>query len=615
MPVEEAPSTTPDDIKFQDSVVVVTTNADKIVSSAQAKGVEVVSEVPAVSNKTYVTLEGSVSDPEIKQLERQQDNVIVGNIVPTRHYKAELTSNDTYISSQWNLSKISAPAAWNVTTGNENVTVAVLDTGVLFSQQWGSSGPFTHPDFPADKQWTNTGELGTTVTEGSAPNCTSRGLALDKSCNNVDDDGNGFLDDYKGWDFMGGWRGSGSVCPNYADSTFYADPVYTDFIAQDNDPSPYSCDDSSDPDQLNKDHYAGGCDYGEGACAISHGTSVASIASAASNNSSGVASVDWGANVMNLRVLDGYGYGSSVQIAAAIDYATDNGADVINMSLALQGPSGCTMTDPTIENAMVRAKAAGVVVVAAAGNNGGSGVCYPARSPNAIAVGASTSSDSRASFSTYGAELDVLAPGSAVPVANAPSAYRAGTYNPSVYGTSFAAPHVAGLVALMKARSPAATPAQLQSILIHSADKTSAMNGYYFTNYHGYGRINAARAVQLNSVRPGTTLAKSATLLKSKMLLSSGNGKYRLVLQTDGNLVLYSGNKAVWHSRTYGKGSSRLVLQSDGNLVLYRSDGRALWHTRTNGKPANRLVLQSDGNLVLYTATNKALWNTRTQGK
>lgn len=496
MPVEQLPAPGgQDDVKFPDSVVVLTTNPEKLIDSAEAKGVEVVDEVTTTDKTTYVSLEGSVNDPEIEQLESQQDKIIIGDIAKNRLYKTTQTANDTNYNAQWNLAKISAPQAWDTATGSSNVTIAVLDTGVLFSQQWGSSGPFTHPDFPGSKQWTNTGEQGVAETEGSAPNCTSRSLPIDKSCNNLDDDDNGFIDDYQGWDFMGGWRGSGDICPNYADSSYYAYPGYPNYIAQDNDPSPYSCDDSSDPDQLNKDHYAGGCDYGEGACAISHGTTVASIASASSNNAAGVAGVDWGAKIMNLRVLDGYGYGSSLQIAAAIDYATENGADVINMSLALQGANGCTTSDPSIGSAMTRAKSAGVVVVAAAGNTGTSGVCYPARSSMAIAVGATTSSDARASFSSYGAELDVVAPGSSIPAANAPSAYQAGTYDSAVYGTSFSAPHVAGLVSLMKSVRPNDSPSLVLTKLQQSAAKVSGMNGSLFTSRYGYGRINARKAV------------------------------------------------------------------------------------------------------------------------
>ena len=86
-----------------------------------------------------------------------------------------------------------------------------------------------------------------------------------------------------------------------------------------------------------------------------------------------------------------------------------------------------------------------------------------------------------------------------------------------------------------------------------------------------------------------------------------------LVLQSDGNLVLYgeNGTIALWSSDTWNSGSNRLIMQSDGNLVLYNNEG-AVWSSGTTGQGANRLVVQDDGNLVLYTAQNVAIWATNT---
>lgn len=85
----------------------------------------------------------------------------------------------------------------------------------------------------------------------------------------------------------------------------------------------------------------------------------------------------------------------------------------------------------------------------------------------------------------------------------------------------------------------------------------------------------------------------------------SPNGRYMLVHQHDGNVVLYDGSKALWHTGTYGRDTSHLVFQGDGNFVLY-GQGRALWHTATHGN-ANALAVQDDGNLVIYNAS-KAVW-------
>jgi len=102
--------------------------------------------------------------------------------------------------------------------------------------------------------------------------------------------------------------------------------------------------------------------------------------------------------------------------------------------------------------------------------------------------------------------------------------------------------------------------------------------------------------------------------LRSNEYLMSANGKYRLVMQGDGNLVIYNGGRAIWATATRKDDGKRIVLQGDGNLVMYGSGGSAPWATRTNGKPATRLVMQNDGNLVLY-GEGKAFWASNTRGR
>ena len=91
--------------------------------------------------------------------------------------------------------------------------------------------------------------------------------------------------------------------------------------------------------------------------------------------------------------------------------------------------------------------------------------------------------------------------------------------------------------------------------------------------------------------------------------LESANGKVRLILQADGNLVLYRTdlNRALWATDTVGSGATRLAMQADGNLVLYAAD-RAVWASHTEGRPSSRLVVQDDGNVVVYAADGAALW-------
>lgn len=122
-----------------------------------------------------------------------------------------------------------------------------------------------------------------------------------------------------------------------------------------------------------------------------------------------------------------------------------------------------------------------------------------------------------------------------------------------------------------------------------------------------------ASALVLLPASPGSAAAGGTRLLAGERLTSgqsiSSNG-YKLVVQSDGNVVMYaSGGRVRWHTRTAGHSGSRLVMQGDGNLVVYSRSGTPLWHTRTNGNPGARLVVQSDGNLVIYSKAGRPLWH------
>ncbi len=185
-----------------------------------------------------------------------------------------------------------------------------------------------------------------------------------------------------------------------------------------------------------------------------HGTHVAGIAAALGNNGSHMAGISWGARVMPLKVLSASGRGSNSAVSAAIVYAADHGAKVINLSL---GGIGYTST---LERAVNYAVARAVVVVAAAGNNGNSTPFYPAAHANAIAVAATNSSNLRASFSNYGSSVDLAAPGYDI------LSLRVGTGSVRYDGTSMASPHVAGAAAIVagllgsNASVASATPAR-----------------------------------------------------------------------------------------------------------------------------------------------------------
>jgi thermitase len=171
-----------------------------------------------------------------------------------------------------------------------------------------------------------------------------------------------------------------------------------------------------------------------------HGTHVAGIAAAITNNGIGVAGLGYTSTIMNVKVLGDNGVGYWSWVAQGIVWAADHGAKIINLSLG--GPSGST----TVEGAINYAWSKGVVVVAAAGNYGNSAPCYPAYYTNCIAVAATDSRDRLAGWSDYGGWVDVAAPG-----VNIVSTYLTsvnGGYR-VMSGTSMASPHVAGLAALV----------------------------------------------------------------------------------------------------------------------------------------------------------------------
>jgi thermitase len=216
-----------------------------------------------------------------------------------------------------------------------------------------------------------------------------------------------------------------------------------------------------------------------------HGTHVAGIASAVTNNGIGVAGAGYDCSIMNGKVLDDNGSGAYSWIASGIIWAADNGADVINMSL------GGKFGSSTLENAVNYAWGKGVVVVAAAGNNGSSRANYPAYYTNCIAVAASDQSDAKASFSNYGSWVDVAAPGVGIysTLPNHPNSI--GSDYGSLNGTSMATPHVAGLAGLVWASSYSTNNAAVRDRIESTADQAGTMWSTYDIK-----RINAYSAVK-----------------------------------------------------------------------------------------------------------------------
>jgi len=355
-------------------------------------------------------------------------------------YRPQLTSNDPGYSDSWALQKVNAPAAWDITTGSGQTIVAVIDTGFFLE----------HEDL-ADQWITNTGESGQTQPNGS---CWT-GTPQDKRTNNCDDDSNGYLDDWRGWNFN---LGDGDVTPG-----------------------------RSNPE-------GGG---------VSHGTSVAGLVGASGDNSTGVATINWNTKIMPLQALSDDGPGYTSDIVAAIYYAVDNGADVINMSL------GGEAFDPALKAAVDYAYTNNVVTIAAAGNSGGELNCpatnpgcmlYPALYKPVISVGATNQSDERAGFSSYGSSLDVVAPGAGT--INSPVWVNDGStnyYSGSLYGTSFSSPQVASLASLIRSIRPNSSVDDVRALIAASSSKPSTMNNELYTDELGHGMIDAGKSIQVAS--------------------------------------------------------------------------------------------------------------------
>lgn len=233
-----------------------------------------------------------------------------------------------------------------------------------------------------------------------------------------------------------------------------------------------------------------------------HGTHVAGIVAAVTNNNDGVAGVCPGCTLLNGKVLDDNGSGAYSWIANGIIWAADNGAKVINLSLG--GPTKST----TLENAVNYAWNKGVVVVAAAGNSNDSSYTYPAAYTNSIAVAATDNQDNRAYFSSYGSKwVDIAAPGVYVfstwkdATSNAnpqPECYGTVCYK-YASGTSMSTPIVAGVAGLVWTSNYNQSASSIRSRIESTADKIPGTGTYWSA-----GRVNAANAVS-QSVSPTPT--------------------------------------------------------------------------------------------------------------
>ncbi len=332
--------------------------------------------------------------------------------------KVAYQPNDPFYNSgqQTNLSRISAEAAWNITKGDTNVVIAIVDTGV----DW------THPDLEAN----------IFVNRKEVPNN-----------GNDEDDSGEFPDDVNGWDF-GGLDGT-----------------------PDNNPS---------EDISSRYSY--------------HGTHVAGIAGAVTDNSTGIASIGFNCRILPVKVArddmrDVNGYAYVVYGYEVIAYAANKGAKVINCSW---GGYGASMYEQSIID---YATSKGALIVAAAGNNNTDIPFYPASYQGVLSVGWLNTSDDTKSFAgNYGGTVDVMAPGSSI----FSTWQRTGSGIDITYftigGSSMSSPLVAGLAGLVYTRFPNYNPLQIAEQIRMTADDVDLQNPGY-EKLLGRGRINAYSAL------------------------------------------------------------------------------------------------------------------------
>ncbi|OQW79284.1 MAG: peptidase S8 [Proteobacteria bacterium ST_bin11] len=298
-----------------------------------------------------------------------------------------------------------------------------------------------------------------------------------------------------------------------------------------------------------------------------HGTAVAGAAAAVTDNSLGVAGVAWNAKVMPVRITnDSTGYAYWSDIARGLSWAADNGADVANISYGVSGSSAVSSA------AQYMNSKGGLVVVA--GANDGIDPGY-ANNPYMISVSATDGNDLKASWSNFGAFIDVAAPGTYIA-----TLLRGGGYA-NWNGTSFSSPVTAGVVALIQAANPNLVPADVEKVLKNSADKVSGLD---FDPNYGFGRINANAAVQLAI----NTLAKDTlaptVAISSPAVGSVVSGLVSVAANASDNVAVsqvsfYAGGKLVgtdgtapytftWDSKTVANGNINLTTvatDSSGN--------------------------------------------------
>lgn len=364
-------------------------------------------EVKDLSNIYKIKYTASIAIEEVINEFLRLEEVVYAE--PSYIYRTSYIPNDpdTLNGKNYYQKIIKAYEAWNVNKGDTNVVIGIIDTG----------GDLDHPDLAANVKYNYADPI-----------------------DGLDNDNDGYVDNFKGWDFMG--ASASNVVP-------------------DGDPSVKS----------------GGND---------HGVHVGGDASAVADNGVGIAGVGFKSKLLFVKCTpDPYDNGIYTGYEGIV-YAADHGAQVINCSWG--GTGGGQLGQDVIDYALSK----GSLVVAAAGNSGSQINHYPSAYKGVFAVASSTSTDRKSNFSNYGYWVDIIAPGSSIYSTTFNDGYN------SYDGTSMASPIVAGAAALVKAQFPNYTPMQVGEQLRVTADDINSLNNA-FRDKIGKGRLNVFRALTVSS--------------------------------------------------------------------------------------------------------------------
>lgn len=373
---------------------------------------------------------------------------VIDVVIPSYGTFNAVPNDPNYSLQQWYFDEseahptIKIDPAWDITTGDPNVRIAVLDAGIDWEHTDFGPGTDGYDNIfrnNGEEPWNQTG----TPVDGDG----------------IDSDGNGFIDDWMGWDF------------------------------HDND------NDIRNSNSMDE-----------------HGLNVAGVIGAKTNNNNNIAGVagGWktpsgtankGCELIICRIGDSQSNDAfkELDLRDGIAYAIENGADIINLSISLPDANAF------VTDAIKAAYDEGITIISSSGNTNAPLVTYPASLPEVIAVGATDWNDQRweesSLGSSYGPELDLSAPGVNIEVLVTSSPY---VTHINDKGTSFSTPLVSGVAGLMKSVNPCLGPEQIRNILANTADK---VGGYYYNPpFHkkplhskelGYGRLNAQAAVQM----------------------------------------------------------------------------------------------------------------------